>query len=137
MPTSSKFGGTRIPYFKVETELPAPKSNEVVAIHSDGSVRYFSHGNVDWQKIIQGEDVVGVVYIDVNGLTMPKVVLVDSVRYNSLYLKVWMTLRICLQRHVARHLFTVSTYRVSDATQTPAGYYKTVFAAELGLRAAL
>lgn len=134
MASNSKLGGTRIPFNKV-SDLPVVKINELVTIHRDGSVRYFSIGVLD--NALKDADVVAVVYNGTSGPTLPKVVAVDSFRFESHFLKCIMSLRFVLSRYVRRSFFAVSVYRLSDAKFLTVGSYKTTWATELGLRAAL
>ncbi len=132
--STSKFGGTRIPPERV-AELHPLKYNELVSIHKDGSLRYFA--NEKHLETLANRDVVAVVYNGVGGLTMPQVVVSDTFRFDSTFQKPLGSLRAVMARYVKRSFFTVSTYRASDATLKPVGYFKAVFAVELGLRAAL
>lgn len=133
--STSKFGGTRIPYNRVG-DLHPLKFNELVSIHRDGSVRYFA--NEKHEKVLEDNDVVAVVYNGVSGIRLPQVIVREGFAFNqSVFQKPVMSLRAVLARYVDRSHFTASIYRSSDASLKPVGYYKTIWATELGLRAAL
>lgn len=132
--SNSKFGGTRIPWERI-AELHPLKFNELVSVHRDGSVRFYA--NEKHMDTLSDSDVVAVVYNGIAGVTMPQVVVKDSFRFDSTFLKCQWALKAVLARYVKRSFFTVSVYRASDATLNPVGYYKAVFAVELALRAAL
>lgn len=132
--STSKFGGTRIPFERI-AELHPLKFNELVSIHRDGSVRYYANEKHD--KTLELTDVVAVIYNGESGLTLPQVIVKDTFRFDSTFQKCLWSLKAVLARYVKRSFFTVSIYRASDATLNPVGYYKSIFAVELGLRATL
>lgn len=132
--STSKFGGTRIPYERMG-ELAPLKYDELISVYKDGSVRYYA--NEHHEKVLKKSDVIAVIYNGVSGLTLPQVIVKDVFVFNSIYLKCLFAIRSAMARYVKRSFFTVSIYRASDATLKPVGYYKTTTAVELALRAAL
>lgn len=137
MTTNSKLGGTRIPFEKVVDELPPLKIHELVALHRDGSVRYFSIGEYAIDEVKADPEVVAIIYNGVSGPTLPIVEVSDLFVFDSTFLKCMKCLRLLLARYVKRSFFEVSVYRVSDGTTTSVGIYKLIFAVELALRSVL
>lgn len=134
--TTSKFGGTRIPFNKLERLPPKVKFNELISIHRDGSVRYFANEKHD--EVLKNDDVLAVVYNGTSGPRLPQVIVREGFVFTqSVFQKPVISLRGVIARYVDRSHFTASIFRSSDASLKPVGYYKTIWATELGLRAAL
>lgn len=132
--TKSKLGGTRIPFNKVES-LPPVKINELVTIHRDGSVRYFSIGVPVEAKL--NPNIVAVVFNGAMGKRIPYVEVSTDFKFESRFLTALMSLRYVATRYEDRSHFVVNTYRPSDASTTRVGIFKTLPGLELGLRSAL
>lgn len=133
--SNTKQGGVRIPYERLG-DLPKLKYNELIAIHKDGSVRYFV--NESHTDAIATHGVVAVIYNGVSGVSLPQLIVNRAFGFNSTFLKPLFAIRALLPRYsTKRSFYYVSLYDSKNASRTFVGLFKTPFAVELGLRAAL